>query len=147
MTVDFGTDILCMDDADPRWSTCSGNALILQDVYHRITTDSVLGQIINSDGTIEADPAAENFGDDVRNMVGLATSEELAAALGPRIAAVVQRSARIDTADCTVALEDAGNGKANLIIGISGTSAAGPFSFVFLASSTTVKLLSGGNES
>lgn len=140
---DFGTDIRCMDDADPRWSTCTGAALVLQDVYHRITTDSVLGRIINPDGTTEADPEAENFGDDVRKLVGSANDDN-APALGPRFAAVVQRSRRILTADCIARAEDAGNGNCNIILEISGTSAAGPFSFVFRADSTTVKLLSGG---
>lgn len=143
---DFGTAIGCMDDADPRWSTVVGNALVLQDVYHRITTDSVLGRIINPDGTIEPDPRAENFGDDVRNLVGSAQSDDELAALGPRFSAVVQRSERVDTADCRVESEDAGNGNVNLILYITGTSATGPFNFVFRADSTTVKLLSGGAE-
>lgn len=143
---DFGRDIKCMDDADPRWSTCAGNALVLQDVYHRITTDSVLGRIINEDGTIEPDPRAENYGDDVRKLVGAGVSDDAAPGYGTRFAAVIQRSARIATADCVATLEHLDNGKANLILDITGTSAAGPFAFVFSASSTTVKLLSGGPD-
>ncbi|MEI8256221.1 MAG: hypothetical protein WCJ30_11175 [Deltaproteobacteria bacterium] len=141
---DFGVDIACLDDADPRWTTCTGNALVLQDVYHRLTTGSVLGRIINPDGTVEPDPEAENYGDDVRLLVGDATDES-APGLGTRFSDVVQRSKRIDTADCVVSLESMGDGKARLILAITGTSAAGPFSFIFAATSTTLKILSGGN--
>jgi hypothetical protein len=138
-----GTDIACMDDADPRWSTCTGIALVLQGVYHRITTDSVLGRIINEDGTVEADPKAENFGDDIRKQVGAKHDDESAGALGPRYAAVIQRDERVLTADVVVTTEDAGNGNVDLILDVTGTSAEGPFEFVFRADSTTVKLLSG----
>ena len=144
MATDYGTDIACIDDADARWRTCSGIRLVLQDVYHRYTTKSVLGRILNPDGTVEPNPAAENYGDDVRLYVGSKQSDESAAALGPHLSEVAQRSARVETADATVTREDAGNGNCNLRIVVKGTSAAGPFDFVFLATSTELRILSGG---
>ncbi len=139
-----GKDIRCIDDADPRWSTCEGIALVLQGVYHRLTTDSVLGRIINEDGTVEPDPEAEDFGEDVRRLVGAGVSEDGLPAIERRLSSVCQRDARVDTADCRCALEDIGNGKANLVINVEGTSAAGPFAFVFKASSTTLSIFAGG---
>jgi hypothetical protein len=141
---DTGTDIACIDDADPRWSTCTGNKLVLQGVYHRLTTTSVLGRIINDDGTVEADPEAEEFGEDVRLLIGSGLSEDGLPAIERRLSGVCQRDKRVDFADCKCALEDAGNGKANLIIYVSGTSAEGPFAFVFRATSTTLSIFGGG---
>jgi hypothetical protein len=145
MAEDYGIDIACLDDADSRWRTTSGRNLVLQDIYHRFTTGAVLGRIINPDGTVEPNPAAENYGEDVRLLVGEALPDDVGY-LGPRFAAVAQRSRRIDTADCVVTREDAGNGNILLRIAVSGVGATGPFSFVFLASSTTLKLLSGGSQ-
>lgn len=116
---------------------------MLQGVYHRLTTWSVLGRIINDDGTVEADPEAEEFGEDVRELIGSSLSEDDLPAIERRLAGVCQRDKRVDTADCRCELEDAGNGKASLIINVSGTSAAGPFAFVFRATSTKLSIFGG----
>ena len=39
----YGTDVACFDDADGLFSAVTGIGSVIQDAYHRITTDDILG--------------------------------------------------------------------------------------------------------
>src|SRR5690349_15704424 len=121
MTIDYGTDLACFDDAPSAlFPPIDGLGLIRQEMYHRLTVDSVLGWILEDDGTLSPDPSAENWGKDVRRECGAPHTAASAAALGPQYAAVIQRSGRVATADIAVTRTILGNGMVALDFAITG---------------------------
>jgi hypothetical protein len=108
--------------------------ILRDEVYHRLTTDRVLG--FDEDGNYTADAAS--FGDDVRKLAGAAMSDDALAALGPRFSAMLQRSGRIDTADVTVATGPVVDGETSLDFSVSVVAADGaPYDFLFRLTGTT----------
>lgn len=119
----------------PRFDVATTDEQILGDeIYHRLTTDRVIG--FKEDGSYTEDAAA--FGDDVRKLIGAALSEADINALGPRYAAVLQRSGRIETSDVKVTNGPIVDGEASLDFVIDVVSSTDvPFSFLFRLTSTT----------
>lgn len=59
----YGTDVLCVADADALFSSGTGIAIVRQDALHRITSDNVLG------------PGGEGWGKDCRRLLGMPTAK------------------------------------------------------------------------
>jgi hypothetical protein len=141
MATDYGVDLACFDDAPtPLFPTVTGLDLVEQDVYHRITNDSVIGWTIADDGSPALDPDAENYGKDARRCLGQATTEASAAALGPQFSAAIQRSGRIEFADVAVTRRETPGGIVVLTLAITGVAkqSGEAFSFVYHVTATTV---------
>lgn len=141
MATDYGRDFDCFDDAPSAlFPTITGLALVRQDIYHRISNDSVIGWIVDDAGNLAPDPAAENYGRDVRRLLGAAQTDASAAALGPQISAAIQRSGRIEYADVAVTRIVRSTGIVALRLAISGVAKQPPepFSFVYFVTDTTV---------
>ncbi len=81
---DYGTDIACMTDADDLFSECSGLAVVAQDAFHRITTDSILG------------PRGADWGKNCLRLIGLPLNQ--IAAEQTSYEEVLTRDERIDRA-------------------------------------------------
>lgn len=135
MTTTLGITLACLDDCSPQFSICTTDEQILrEEVYHRLTTDRVLG--FDDDGNYT--PDAASFGDDVRKLAGASLTDSAVSALGPRYAAVLQRSGRIETADVKVTRGDIVNGEADLDFTVNVVSSTElPFSFLFRLTGTT----------
>ena len=135
MSTTLGITFACRDDLSPRFDIATTDEEILTDeIYHRLTTDRVLGFDVDGNYTLEA--AA--FGDDVRKLAGAALSDADVAALGPRFAAVLQRSGRIETADVKVTAGPIVNGDVSLDFAINVVSSTDvPFAFLFRLTGST----------
>ncbi len=112
---DFGTDIACMRDADSLFTSTSGVALVRQDAFHRITTDSVLGV------------GGDDWGFDSRRLLGANTTTLKARQM--TLAAVIQRDPRVLTADVIITATST-NGIADVAIVANCTTAEGPFDII-----------------
>ncbi len=105
------------DDADDLFTEVTGNALVRQDLRHRLTTDSVLG------------PGGDVDRFDIRKLLGASAAS--AVAYQARIRKVVLKDERI--ASATVVVTVGGTGPLRtLTIDVSGRTALGPFRLVFL---------------
>lgn len=119
----LGTTFACQDDCDGLFSVCTTDRqILLQEMYHRITTDQVVGDT----------PEAENWGYDVRRRLGSPMTAGDIAALGPTLGDAVMRSPLFDFADVTATRTSADGAPLALKIAATGRGATGtPFSFVF----------------
>lgn len=135
MSTTLGITYACRDDCSPQFSICTTDEQILGDeVYHRLTTDRVLG--FDSAGNYT--PDAASFGDDVRKLAGAALSDSAVAALGQRYSLMLQRSGRIETADVTVTRGDSTSGEVDLYFAVDVVSSTAlPFAFLFRLTGTT----------
>ncbi len=135
MSTTLGITFACRTDLSPRFDIATTDEQILGDeIYHRLTTDRVLG--FDADGNYT--PEAASFGDDVRKLSGAGMSDADVKALGPRFSAVLQRSGRIETADVKVTSGTIVNGEMSLDFAINVVSSTDvPFSFLFRLTGTT----------
>ncbi len=135
MSTTLGITFACRTDLSPRFDIATTDEQIVTDeIFHRLTTDRVVG----FDPTGEYTPDAASFGDDVRKLAGAALSDADVAALGPRYAAVLQRSGRIETADVRVTAGTIVNGETSLDFAINVVSSTDvPFAFLFRLTGTT----------
>jgi hypothetical protein len=136
MSTTLGITFACRDDLTPGFSLATSDAQILGDeIYHRLTTDRVLG--FDDDGNYTAEAAS--FGDDVRKLQGAAMTDDAIAALGPRFSAMLQRSGRIETADARVTRGVLVNGEAPLYFAVDVVASTGaPLSFLFRLTGATL---------
>ena len=119
---DYGTDIKCLIDADELFSEVSGVDVVIQDAFHRLTTDSVLG------------PGGDDWGYDVRRMIGMSESELTASQ--PIIAEVLTRDERIKSATVVIRTQ-VENGQVNAVITADCETNDGPFRMVLPISQVT----------
>lgn len=133
----YGRDVRCFDDADALWSEVTGLGVIAQDVYHRLTNDSVLGSTDE-----EPNPDAENWGFDVQKLAGMSIDD--LASLPPIISAAVQRDPRIATCDVSYQSKRTVGGRFyNVILTVVCTTALGTFRLVLGINDVTVAILGG----
>jgi hypothetical protein len=89
----FGVTLSCRDGFDELFSVAqTDEQIVLDDVYHRMTTDTVLGDT----------EEAASFGLNVFRRCGAAMSDPQIAALGPEYAAMLQGSPLVEFADVAV---------------------------------------------
>lgn len=127
-TDSYGVDLACLYDADAFFSDASGVDIVVQDMLHRITADSVLG------------PAGADWGRDVKSLLGM-PSERLQAQQAI-FAEVIRRDDRVETVDVIFTATTA-NGVADVLMQINGTTAAGPFALVLPVSEVTNATITG----
>lgn len=116
-TIYDAEDLACMDDIDETGRTVSGTDLIMQDVFHRLTTDV----LINDD----------DFGIDIRRKIasGGYTRDNIAN-IQPLIDAVIQRDEEISESTTIATLRDGDDPESWILdLHIEGVAASGPFSF------------------
>ena len=125
------------DDIDAFASEVDGVALVAQDIYHRLTNDSVMGSV--DDGS-DPNPDADNWGFDVTRLCGMPASQ--AAGMQPTIVAVIMKDERI-SGPPTVTLQQtsAGPGLWAGRVAVHAQTAFGPFSFVLAVSAVGAELL------
>jgi hypothetical protein len=117
----YGRDIACLFDADDVWTEATGVDVVRQDALHRLLTDDVLGD----DGTGSFRKVGWGF--DVRQLLGKSDSD--LAAFQPVISEVLQRDARVLTADVTLTATVT-DGLADVVLDVKATTDQGPFSLV-----------------
>ena len=127
-TDSYGVDLACLYDADESFSDVSGVELVVQDMLHRITADSVLG------------PAGADWGRDVKALLGM-PAERLQAQQAI-FAEVIRRDDRVETVDVVFAATTR-NGLADVVMSINGTTASGPFALVLPVSEVTNATITG----
>lgn len=129
ITVDYGTDISCTDDMDPLAREVSGQEVVAQAIYRRLTTPR--GRLID-------DP---DYGTDVRSFLhrGLTTAE--LRAVEAAIRSEVLKDERI--ALVTVKATSADDGQSMTVV-LNVTTGLGPFRLVFAVTAETVSLLKEG---
>lgn len=121
----FGLDIGCSalaEDADELFSAAIGLPVVLQDMRHRLLTDTVLG------------PGGDAWGFDLRKLLG-ATAGTLAS-YQPRIRKVVLQDPRVKSASVNI-LENGTGPLRSLSVTVAGMSAFGPFRLIFTLDPTT----------
>lgn len=128
MTADFGTDFYCMNDLDEALRMVSGVGIVIQAAYHRLTTTALIDD--------------EDFGIDVRALLGRGYTADTIATIQPQIDAALQRDDRILTTTTRATLEPGtdANG-ARLTLDVSGDTAAGPFRLVFAITEESVSII------
>lgn len=128
----YGTDLLCIDDADELFSDVTGIQVVAQDAYHRLTNDTVLGE------------GGEDWGYDVTKLLGMTTAQ--IAAMPPTISAALQKDERIQAADVTITQNKrVGSQLWSIIITAICYTAEGPFTLILGVSDLTVAILAGSN--
>lgn len=138
-------DFDCMADFYADFRTVQGVIpCARQDVYHRLTTASIL---VTTDDLV-AFPEGyklEEFGVDLLALLGSATTPQKARLLGPTLAAVCERSQFVQTADVLVSPYASSTvpGGVNYLIRVTCTTREGPFSFVFPVADLTIGKLQG----
>lgn len=116
----YGETIDCWDDADEFFSTVSGIDSVTQDLYHRLTNDSFLGE------------GGEDEGIDVTKWAGMDPAK--LARRGPMIAEVATRDERIDACDVKITPTKIADTRYTATMKITATTALGPFRRVFAMS-------------
>ena len=135
----FGLDVNCVIDADAAWTEVTGIPLVVQDVFHRITTTDILS--VADPGTDEAN-ACIGWGLDCRQMLGM--DPIAAVAMGPQFEAVILRDARISSATVTIVIASVGPGGVTAAtMTVTCTTALGPFVFIVSLPQLTLQILQG----
>lgn len=120
----YGRTLRCINDADALWTSVEGIDVVRQDMYHRLTNDTVLG------------PGGDGWGFDVHQLVGMQASE--LTSYQPTLTEVLQQDPRVETADVTLTAITT-NGLADVRVAVDGMTAEGPFSLVFSVSELTTE--------
>lgn len=126
MATDFGTDLGCVFDLDPRCSEVSGRRLLAEAIARRLITPR--GMLID-------DP---NYGIDVFDWLYEDVSKREIAALASAIQAECKDDERVEAARVTIVAPPKGIGK--YTIEISLEDADGPFDLVLAANTGAVTL-------
>lgn len=135
MTTTLGVTFGCFDDLDASFSAAKTDYQIARDeVYHRLTTDAVLG--FEDDGETLTQAAAD-FGDDVRKLAGKSLTDRQASALGLKYTAVLQHSDILSSASVVVTKTQIGIAEIELNFAVTVVTSTGPFTMFFLLSGTT----------
>lgn len=129
MATDFGTDVSTFvdGDLDPFFRVISGKRVVAEAIVRRWTTPQ---------GGLFFD---ENFGRDVRDLLGQATSPQTLFALKNALVAQAEEDERVHEARVDVSLNPQTR---RLLIRGEIVTADGPFSFVVSVSDLSVELLS-----
>ena len=127
---DFGRDTSCLNGMRTG-RLVSGTRLVAEAAYRRLTTPR--GMLLGGDDE-------QNYGLDLGNRIGSASTKSDAAALPGQIEAELLKDERIISADVTVEATTEGPAT-SWTITIECATAAGPFSLVLGIADVTVSLL------
>lgn len=122
----YGRDVRCFSDADAMFSDVTGLDVLRQDIYHRLTTDNILG------------PNGDGWGFDVRRLLGYPTAD--LPGLQPQLSEVCQRDPRVRAADVAIT-PSPGGGLKTIRIDVTIYTAAGPFALILSVNALTVEVL------
>ncbi len=125
MAEDFGTDLSCLSDLNPRCGVVSGRRLLAEAIVRRITTPR--GRLIN-------DP---NYGFDVTGYINDDIRPSDIAALQSGVSAECLKDERVNAATVSASLSAQGT----LTMTISLDDGDGPFSLTVAVSAITVDIL------
>lgn len=126
----FGRDTSCTTGLrHGRFVT--GPRLVAESVYRRLTTPR---------GMLRGGEEEQNFGLDLTELVGSASTPALAAALPGRIEAEVRKDERIESVEAAVVATTTGP-LTSYAITVRAVTAEGPFTLSIAASEVTVQLL------
>lgn len=126
MTVNFGTELSCVDDIAEDGRVVTGNLVVGEALARRLTTPR---------GRLIGDP---NYGYDLTQYLNDDMSPRDIAAMRAGIVAECLKDERVTAADVTTVLSKAGA----LTISILVTTGAGPFTLVLAVSATSTQVLS-----
>jgi hypothetical protein len=127
---DFGKDTSCLTGLRTgRFVT--GARLVAEAAYRRITTPR---------GTLQGGEDEANYGIDLADLIGSATSPSAVAALPGQIQSELLKDERIASVTATVTSSTVGP-STTWTVSIEATTADGPFSLVLAVSGVTVELL------
>lgn len=130
MTTDYGRELSVTTSLRTgRFAT--GAQLIGESVYRRLTTPR---------GMLRGGEEDANFGLDLTELIGSATTKSDAAALPGRIRSELLKDERLETVEATVVASTDGPAT-SFVITIVVTTTEGPFTLKLLASDVTVELL------
>lgn len=129
MTVDFGTDLSCTDDLDETMKEISGQDVLAQAIYRRLTTPR--GQLID-------DP---DYGIDVRSFLSRGVDAGKLREIEGTIRQEVLKDERVAnvTAKATIDYKTY-----SITVSLIVTTGDGPFRLVFSITADTVELLKEG---
>jgi len=129
MTVDFGTDLSCTDDLDETMKEISGQDVLAQAIYRRLTTPR--GQLID-------DP---DYGIDVRSFLSRGVDAGKLREIEGTIRQEVLKDERVAnvTAKATIDYKTY-----SITVSLIVTTGDGPFRLVFSITADTVEFLKEG---
>lgn len=130
MAVDFGFDLSCTSDLDPKCTTTSGRRLVAEAIYRRLITPR---------GRLIKDP---NYGTDITVFINDDVSPVDIATLRAAIKAECRKDERIDDVDVDITAPLGGTGKYKITISLDVGD--GPFDLVLAVSAVTVEILAVG---
>ncbi len=139
MSTTLGVTLACFDDIGALGEVCETDEQeTLDEVYHRLTTDSVLG---DSDD-------ARSWGYNLRARINAATIGDELLLLNPKLSAVLERSGRVDTAEvnCTELPATAGKVSMRVEVYVAPTSNKGPYAWIFELNGDTFKRVGAGES-
>jgi hypothetical protein len=128
MSTDFGTDLWCIDDFDPRMPDVTGRTVAIQRMVRRLFTPR------------GSTPDCPNDGIDVRDFLNLGSSLTAAQIQGI-IAGELQKEDACLSALVTVTFAGPLSRRTMSVV-VKGELSDGPFDLVLAVSSLTVELLS-----
>lgn len=131
MSTNYGKDVSCTTGLRTgRYA--SGVRLVGEAAFRRLSTPR---------GTLRGGPDEENYGFDLSEKVGAASSKITIAALPGQISAELKKDERITEVEATVIASKTDSGADALDITILASTGEGPFTLQILASSLTVELV------
>lgn len=130
MSTDFGTDVSCVTDVDPRCAVVSGRRLLAEAVARRLITPR---------GRLIGDP---NYGTDITDYINDDVSKTNLAAMRAAIIAEARKDERVEKCQVIITpppARDMGIGK--YLIAVTLTDADGPFDLTLAVNQLTLELL------
>lgn len=131
MTTNFGRDTSCLQSLRTG-RFVSGVRLVAEAAYRRLTTPR---------GMLRGGEAEANYGLDLLDMLGKATTAALKAAMPGRIENELEKDERIETSRATILESKETNGAVTWDITIDCETAEGPFALQLRVSEVTIELL------
>jgi phage baseplate assembly protein W len=131
MATDFGRDTSCTTGRRTG-RIVTGPRLVAEAIFRRLTTPR---------GRLRGGKGEQNYGMDLTDLIGQATSKARVAAMGGQIATEVEKDDRILSADVSVVATDIGPGVELTITVRSTLKSGGTFELVLGVSEVTVTLL------
>jgi phage baseplate assembly protein W len=126
--VDFGEDLSCTTDLDPRCVTVTGNRLVGEAIFRRLTTPR--GRLLSD----------RNYGIDIRDYINADMGPKDVAAMQSAIHAECMRDDRI--VGCDVLITPPAEGDGTYVLTITLETGNGPFDLTLSVNDVTVALLS-----
>lgn len=127
---DYGTDTSCTTTLSTG-RMVTGARLVAEAIYRRLTTPR---------GMLRGSDAEQNYGLDLSDLIGSATTKADIAALPGRIESEVMKDERMESVDVSITDTTDGVGK-SFLVAITGVTGAGPFELKVAISELTTELV------